>query len=65
MKASKLFVQKFYPATGNTDVIVSPLKTVEEKPKKPCNHKGGKGYWSNKGGYVCLNCGKELSTPTV
>lgn len=29
------------------------------KPKK-CKHDGGKGYWSNLKGAVCLKCGKEL-----
>jgi len=31
-----------------------------KKKKKACKHNGGKGYWSNVAGCVCLKCGKEL-----
>ena len=30
------------------------------KKKKICKHNGGKGYWSNMKGAVCLKCGKEV-----
>jgi len=28
---------------------------------RKCKHNGGKGYWSNVKGCVCLKCGAELS----
>lgn len=28
---------------------------------KKCKHDGGKGYWNNKAGAVCLKCGKEIN----
>jgi hypothetical protein len=33
---------------------------AELKKQKECKHNGGKGYWSNLPGYVCLKCGKEI-----
>lgn len=32
--------------------------------KNKCNHTGGKGYWNNKKGAVCLKCGKEVKKIT-
>lgn len=36
---------------------------MKQKKIKTCKHDGGRGYWSNLPGSVCLKCGKEVITP--
>lgn len=36
------------------------MKKLKKKIKK-CRHRGGKGYWSNLPGALCLACLEEIS----
>jgi hypothetical protein len=35
-----------------------------EQNQKKCKHNGGRGYWSNLPGFVCLKCHQEVNSPT-